>query len=190
MRHAGDATRPTEVLQLWSDGPPPLAHRARPAETLFAEAAIEALKRGIWSLETVSRGIVEASSDCVEVLDLQGRLRFMNREATRTFGPVNSVGHSEADWVETWPADARITISAALAAARVGGAVRFTGCRRVADGGNRWWDVALSPIIDEQSTLLGFLAASRDISDVPWRIRTDDGAEVRPSKKHLSGAEM
>jgi len=104
-----------------------------------------------------------ASADCLELLDAHGRVRFANPSASRILGKPAPAGDAGNDWIEAWPPGARPTVAVALAAVRSGGTMRFHEWRNGVDGSTRWWDVALSPILDGDMGMLGVLVASRDM---------------------------
>jgi formate hydrogenlyase transcriptional activator len=124
-----------------------------------AEAAAEALRA---SEEFKSR-LIACSHDCIKVLDLEGRLQFMNEGGMQVLeicdlGPVLG-----SLWVDFWEGEDRQAAQAAVEAARSGGTGRFTGyfATRIT-GQARWWDVVVSPILDATGKPERILALSRD----------------------------
>src|SRR5206468_2225193 len=94
-----------------------------------------------------------------------GRLLSMNAGGMRAldicdFGPLcNSL------WFELWPAEAQSKVLAAVAAARNGGIGRFVGFCPTAAGTPKWWDVAVTPLLDRNGRPDRILAVSRDITE-------------------------
>lgn len=141
------------------DGP---LHHPGSAHRVFDIATTEAVRRGVWSTETLSRSIVEASPDCIEVLDLQGNLQFANPTALRQLRSGDTAENEGEPWSLSWPKPARASILIALEAARETGVARFSHRRPGLFGGMRCWDVALSRMLDDDGEPVGLLAVSRD----------------------------
>lgn len=73
------------------------------------------------------RDLVESSPDCVLVLDLEGRLLFVNSRGLRlmernSFAPLRG-----RPWAGFWPAGEADSLRAAIAEARTGRTTRFSG---------------------------------------------------------------
>jgi len=136
--------------------------RATPQrEESGAPSAIEALRA---SEEFKSR-LIACSRDCIKVLDLEGRLVFMNEGGMQELeicdlGPV--LGNP---WVDFWQGADRDAALAALEQARRGEIGRFTGffATRIRHE-SRWWDVVVSPIRDAAGKPERILALSRDVT--------------------------
>ena len=126
-----------------------------------AESAIEALRA---SEEFKSR-LLACSRDCIKVLDLEGRLIYMNEGGMQSLeicdlGPVLN-----SSWIEFWEGQDRDSAAAAVDAARRGEIGRFTGYFETRINRQpRWWDVVVSPIRDSSGKPLRILALSRDVT--------------------------
>ncbi|MCJ2138290.1 PAS domain-containing protein [Methylobacterium sp. J-026] len=131
---------------------------------LFDTGTIEAVRRGLWSVETLSRCIVEASSDCIEVLDPQGNLQFANPTALQQLRSCDTAENEGEPWSLSWPEEARAAVLAGLEAVRETGVARFSHWRPGIFGEARYWDVALSRMLDDDGGPIGLLAVSRDIT--------------------------
>jgi len=134
--------------------------RLQNAET-HAHSATEALRA---SEEFKSR-LIACSRDCIKVLDLEGRLIFMNEGGMQELeicdlGPVLG-----KPWVEFWEGGDREAARAALEQARRGEIGRFTGffATRIRHE-PRWWDVVVSAIRDAAGNPERILALSRDVT--------------------------
>jgi len=114
--------------------------------------------------EEFNRSIVESSSDCVKVLDLEGRLLAMNANGCRLM-EIDDFSHCiNQSWQDYWPAEGRELARSALEAARQGEAASFQGFCPTAKGTGKWWDVAVTPIFSSEGQTERILAVSRDIS--------------------------
>ena len=124
-------------------------------DRVLAQQALE-------SSELLNRGIIEASPDCIALLDIQGRILFVN-EATIS---ANGVGTAAAlvgeHWTKVFGQGVQPRAERALARAQSGRIGRFT----FAGGKNitRWWDVLVAPVRDEAGTPMKLVALSRDIT--------------------------
>ena len=159
---------PINALRLWSPsgpGPEPLA------ESLTTLAARDP-RYG----EGLGRGFMDASPDCIEVLDAGGNLQFANPMALRLLRSAETFENEGEPWVDGWPVEARASVATALGQARSIGTAAFGGWRPNARGERRYWDVAISELVDAQGAPLGFLAVSRDLT---WMKRVEEDRELR-----------
>ena len=133
-----------------------LAHLAK--ET--AEAA-ESLRAS----EEFKTRLLACSRDCIKVLDLEGRLLYMN-EGGMTVLEICDVGpFLNNSWIEFWDGTDREAACKAVKAAREGGIGRFVGYFEPRISRQpRWWDVVVSPIRDANGNPERLLALSRDIT--------------------------
>jgi len=140
-----------------------------------AKTAAEALRQS----ETFSKGIVEASADCIKLLDPDGTLRFMNESGLRTL-EVDDPGRIYGkNWVDLWPPEARPKVEIALALARAGKPGRFDAGCPTATGKRRWWDVVVTPLAGEQGRTAQLLSISRDITE-----QRDHAERIRWAANH------
>src|SRR5579859_753835 len=85
------------------------------------------------------QSLLNASQDCLRVLDLEGRVRFINRSGLEQIGVKDFRALDGASWREQWPEDARALIDAALEAARGGRPETFRAHCRARGGAEIWW---------------------------------------------------
>lgn len=115
--------------------------------------------------EAVNRSIVEASTDVIKLLDLGGRLLFMNGSGAKALDideqgiPLGSL------WASLWPRRARSVVREAVATAAAGGVARFSEACPTRLGQNKWWDVVISPVLGSDGTPTKLVAISRDITE-------------------------
>ena len=123
-------------------------------ETVNSQKEIEAN-------EQFSRTVLESSPDCLKILDLEGRLQFMN---------VNGLCQMEIDdfstvknkeWCTLWGRENETMIKDALCKALAGETTQFTASCTTAKGTNKWWDVMVSPV---GNPVQQFISVSRDIT--------------------------
>ncbi len=132
------------------------------------ETDITDRKRGEEALrqaEEINKRIVESTTDCLKILDLDGRLIHVNREGLRSLelDDVDAVLHRPL--IQFFAGVVRQAAEEAIAAARVGGMGRFQGPLQTPSGRSRWWDVLVTPITDGNGAVVQMLAVSRDITE-------------------------
>ena len=110
------------------------------------------------------QNIIDVSSDCIKVLDLDARLLSMNAGGMTTM-EIDDFGRCQHHlWPTFWEGEARLQIERALVAARAGETSMFEGPAKTFAGTPRWWEVRISPIHDQRGTVTKLLAISRDIT--------------------------
>jgi len=130
-----------------------------------AETNADSAAADLRASEEFKSRLIACSRDCIKVLDLEGRLVFMNeggRQELEICDLAQVLGNS---WVDFWEGSDRESAKAAVDAARHGEIGRFTGffATRIA-GRPRWWDVVVSPILDSEGRPERILALSRDVT--------------------------
>ena len=131
------------------------------------ETDITERKRGEEALrqaEEINKRIVESTTDCLKILDLDGRLIHVNREGLRLLELDDAAAVLHRPLVEFFGGVVRQAAEEAVAAARGGGNGRFQGRLQVPSGITRWWDVLVTPITDRNGAVVQMLAVSRDIT--------------------------
>ena len=114
--------------------------------------------------EAFVRSILDSSSNCVEVLDLEGRLQFMNRSGLTKLEINDLSPYYGQDWGMTWPEASHPELRRAIAAARAGETVTFTAYGPTMKGTPKWWEVCMSSIPDADGRPMRLLSISRDIT--------------------------
>jgi PAS domain S-box-containing protein len=108
--------------------------------------------------------IVEESTDCVKLLDLDARLISMNAGGRRTMEIENFDVCHNLLWPEFWQGEDRLRVEAALDLARLGERSSFEGQAATFKGSSRWWAIKISPVFGETGAVERLLAVSRDIT--------------------------
>ncbi|MGY2894765.1 ATP-binding protein [Deinococcus sp. UYEF24] len=110
------------------------------------------------------QAIVDGSSDCIKVLDLNGYLLSMNAGGMETMEIDDFSSCHSTLWPEFWKGEARTQVQQALEAARNGETVNFEGPADTFLGTPRWWEVRVSPIRDHSGEVTRLLAIARDVT--------------------------
>jgi len=109
--------------------------------------------------------LIALSQDCRKVLDLEGRLLWMNEVGMLALGICDLGPFLHSSWLRFWEGEARQAAQTAVEAAAKGVTGRFTGYFATAITTQpRWWDVVVSPIRDAEGKPERLLAVSRDIT--------------------------
>ena len=121
----------------------------------------ETLRRNSSFLE----GVVRSSSDCLKVLDLDGRLQWMSEAGQCAMDVTDFSAIKGAQWIQNWtdPAE-RAQAAEACAAALRGEVGRFSGYCPTLSGAPKWWDVVITGIRPNGEAIQSLLAVSRDIT--------------------------
>jgi PAS domain S-box-containing protein len=121
------------------------------------------------------RYIVESSPDCVQEVDVGGRVTSINQSGCvllQLDSPDEIIGR---DWVALWPKSSHHRLELALKAAFVGQPSQFTAMCPTLKGEERWWFVAISPALDAEGHPDSALIVSRDVTE---RLRVDEALET------------
>jgi PAS domain S-box-containing protein len=114
--------------------------------------------------EGFTRQILESSSDCIKVLDLESRLLYMNPSGQAQMGICDFSQFERRQWVTFWQGEHRIAAQKALTIATSGGTSRFEGFCPTLAGVPKWWEVQISPIRNAAGQVERLLSTSRDIT--------------------------
>ncbi len=111
-----------------------------------------------------SARLIESSPDCLKVLDLSGRIQWVNPAglAMLDAGAGTLVGRA---WSGLWSGDARTLVRRAVATAAGGGTTQFEAKSRTFAGTVKWWDVRVTPVCGADGAPERLLAVSRDITE-------------------------
>lgn len=110
------------------------------------------------------RRIMDSSKDCIKVLDLEGRLLYMNDGGQDIMEIDEFTTVQNALWLSFWQGCNRSAAERAFAAAKAGDTSRFDGYCATAKGTPKWWEVVVTPILDNQGRILEILSVSRDLT--------------------------
>ena len=129
-----------------------------------AQAALEQSRNNYATSEAFLRSILASSNDCIKVLDLDGNLTFMSDGGMKVMEVSDFNAILGRPWPEFWSGKGHAEALAALDAARAGRSSQFGGIAQTMAGNARWWDVAVTPILDADGKPARILAVSRDVT--------------------------
>ena len=97
--------------------------------------------------EEFQRRLIACIQDCVKMLDLEGRLLWMNEGGMQALEICDLGPFVNSSWIQFWEGEDAKAAQAAVETARKGGISRFTGYFATTTTKQpRWWDVVVSPI--------------------------------------------
>ncbi len=115
--------------------------------------------------DPVLAALLHSSRDCIKVLDLSGRIRYMNPmglSARQLNAETDVIGRH---WWDLWPAEAFSMVQDATTKAAGGDATDFRGFGPTARGRPKWWDVRVVPVRNNIGVVTGVLVVSKDVTD-------------------------
>ena len=115
--------------------------------------------------EEINSRIAESTGDCVKILDLEGRLIYINPEGLRQLELEDASALLNRPLVEPLEGEIRQAAEEAVELARRGGTGRFQAMLRTVSGVAKWFDIVVTPITDVNGTVVQLLAVSRDITE-------------------------
>ena len=115
--------------------------------------------------EEFNRTILESSPDCIKVLDLDGRVVYVNPAGRKLLEAGDSEERSKPYWPGVWEGDAREAAEKAYRAALSGKGSRFVGFRTTPKGTPKWWDVLVRPILSAEGRPERLIAVLRDVTE-------------------------
>ncbi|HWG10742.1 MAG TPA: PAS domain S-box protein [Rhodanobacteraceae bacterium] len=111
----------------------------------------------------LNRVLMESGADCIQMLDLQGRVLSINVQGRRVLGLDERTQVVEGRFLhELMDPECRAQVEAAIAAGRAGIPQKLETSGRAANGLPRWWSSSLSLIPDTQGRTARLLLVSRD----------------------------
>lgn len=120
----------------------------------------------VHDLSDVYREIVEYTADCIKILDVEGRLLWVNTEGQRLLEICDLEPYRCAYWPDLWVGEARDQAVQAVATALDGGVGRFSGPCPTARGVLKWWNVTVTRLPSLPSHPVRLLSISRDVTEL------------------------
>lgn len=120
-------------------------------------------RRALQASEAINRSMIEASPDCISLLDTEGNIRSLNRAALKALGLRSVAPLLGQSWASAFPPAFRAPAFKALSRAITGRTGRFTATQS-GTAGQRWWDIVVAPLADETAETGGLISIARDIT--------------------------
>jgi hypothetical protein len=127
-------------------------------ERIIAEQELEK------SEEFLSR-MIESSNDCIKTIDLNGNLLSMSKGGQTLLEIEDVTAYINKSWVNFWKGQDYNDAIQAIEYAKNGKVGIFSGYCETEKGKPKWWEVSITPILDEFGKIENLLAISRDITE-------------------------
>ncbi|MCY7283954.1 MAG: PAS domain-containing protein, partial [Cyanobacteria bacterium CAN_BIN43] len=121
--------------------------------------------------EEFKKRVLDSSSDCIKVLDLDARLLYMNVGGLCLLEIDDLTPYLNSEWLCFWQDEHRQAAEAAFTAAKSGEIGKFQGFCPTFKGNPKWWDVVVTPIRDGAGQVVQILSTARDVTE---RKRTEE----------------
>src|ERR1700733_8285802 len=126
----------------------------------------DAAERALRDAQEFQSRLIACSQDCIKMLDLEGRLLWMNEGGMQALEICDLDPFVNSSWLEFWEGDDAKAVREAVETARKGGTGRFTGYFATTTTRQpKWWDVVVSPIRDSEGKPERLLAVSRNVTE-------------------------
>ena len=112
-----------------------------------------------------SKSMLDASIDCIKVINPEGNLVDMNFSGCEALGVDPDSGFG-MDWLNLLPHEIRTRGRKALKVARTGVNARFSGKSQLPDSDPFYWDNILTPVLGPDGKVVSILCVSRDITEL------------------------
>ena len=113
---------------------------------------------------SIQQDMLDASVDCIKVINHDGTLRHMNRSGSLALGLDPAQKEFGMPWLGLLSPEVRRRGSKALRNVRAGKNARFTGLSVTPQGKKQHWDNILTPVSDEHGAVAEILCVSRDVT--------------------------
>jgi formate hydrogenlyase transcriptional activator len=124
------------------------------------------VEKALRDAEEFKSRLIACSRDCIKMLDLEGRLLWMNEGGMQALEICDLGPFVNTSWIEFWEGEHGNAAQAAVQTASKGGTGRFTGYFATTTSKQpRWWDVVVSPIRNAEGEPERLLAVSRDVTE-------------------------
>ena len=110
--------------------------------------------------------MLEQSADCIKLIGLEGEILWMNPNGLCLMETDDFGDFENRQWSEFWPEESRAAIRSGLISAAMGNVARFDSYCATAKNTMKRWSVSISRLIDANKEHVGYLAVSRDISNL------------------------
>ncbi|WP_162993516.1 PAS domain-containing protein [Asaia bogorensis] len=114
--------------------------------------------------QAVINSLLVSASDCIKILDLDGKITFVNHGAVLVLGLCSPADMLGVYWPDVWQERGRKLSLDAIGAARDGLTSHFQEYVETSDGRKRLWDVVVTPILGPDGRPERILGVSRDMT--------------------------
>ena len=131
--------------------------------------------------ELFNRMVLESSPDCLQILDTEGRLQFINENGLCQMEIDDFDTVKNQYWWNFWGEENQNLVKEAFLKAKSGKTAEFTAFCPAAKGTPKWWHVMVSPVKDSDEHVTQLISVSRDITQ-----RKENELELRKTYEFLN----
>jgi diguanylate cyclase (GGDEF)-like protein/PAS domain S-box-containing protein len=113
----------------------------------------------------LASSFLDASRDCLKLLDLQGHMLRINDYGATLMEASSPVQLAGADWLSFWKGGDHDAAMTAFRSALNGTPASFRGSCTTTTGQPKWWDSQLIPVKDHGGKVVAVVCASLDITN-------------------------
>jgi PAS domain S-box-containing protein len=128
-------------------------------------ADLERVNEELCKKEEILNRIMNSSQDCIKILDLNAKLLYINAGGQNVMEICDASQVLGVNWLSFWKGDDYIQAQKAIESAKKREIGRFVGFCPTGAGTPKWWDVIISPILDDQGRVEKLLSVSRDVTE-------------------------
>lgn len=140
------------------------------------------ITRNLAESEEFNRRIVDSSSDCVKVLDLDGNILYISERGQKLLEVDRIDSVMGVSWIKLWTGENRVNAQKAVETAKQGGIGSFRGFGKTLKENPKSWHTVITPIHGSDGSVERLLAVSRDMTDQEAAITALQQSEERFSK--------
>lgn len=108
--------------------------------------------------------VLDQSGDCFKLLGIDGKIQYVNSNGLCAMEIDDFTAIEGQPWADLLPAASRQKFVDSYREAATGKIVKFQAYIPTLKNSPRWWEVSVSPVADNEGTIVGFLAISRDVT--------------------------
>ena len=123
------------------------------------------VENNIENSEAFNKIVLESSLDCLKILDIDGRIQFMNFNGLCQMEIDDFTPLKNEYWWNLWGAENEKLVRDSVAKALTGEAVQFSAFCNTVKGTPKWWDVTISPVLSAKNEVYQLLSVSRDVTE-------------------------
>jgi len=147
------------------------SYLVEPVEPIVLVAAVRSLLRlrqseaKLRQSEEFSRSVLEASVDCIMVVDPAGKLEYVNPNGLKLLGASSLDQLRGRPWSYLWSKSAWAAVEQGYYAALQGKTHHVQLRNATATGEENCWDVTISPVRSQKGLISQLVATARDITE-------------------------
>lgn len=136
------------------------------AQAVLNQLHLRRSDRALADAEAFKQHLLASCGDCIAVLDHDFRLLSMNENGMRAMDVESLASIQGRSWLDLFASQDSGEAARALETARSGSVGRYKGFRPGRSGTPKWWDIVVTPIMDDAGGSQTLLCVSRDITEI------------------------